>query len=149
MKDLTADVTHLVVGDYETAKYRHVAKAQPHTRAMDAGWIEALTDLWRGDSAIDFEALEKEWQLLPLEVSGVPAPTPENPEPTRGRLKVCLTGFPDRESPPVPWILRGPLYGGPLLTDTPQPRSGRTSRNGSRRAAASTRASSPGTAPRT
>lgn len=108
MKDLVFDVTHLIVGDYDTAKYRHVAKAQPHTRAMDAGWIEALTDLWRADSPIDFDALEKEWLLLPLEVSGAPPPTPDNPKPTRGRLKVCLTGLPDRESLPSPWIPQTP-----------------------------------------
>ena len=64
---------------------------------MDAGWIEALADLWRSDSPIDFAALEKTWQLRPLEISGVPAPTQDNPEPTRERLLVCLTGFMDRE----------------------------------------------------
>lgn len=66
---------------------------------MDAGWIEALAELWRTDAAMDFDALEREWQLRPLEVSGVPAPTAENPEPERGRLLVCLTGFLNRESP--------------------------------------------------
>ncbi|SPO03060.1 related to S-M checkpoint control protein rad4 [Cephalotrichum gorgonifer] len=91
--DLTVDVTHLLVGDYETAKYRHAAKALAHTKAMDAGWIEAITDLWREDAPIEFSALEKEWQLRPLEISGTPAPTPDNPNPGRGRLLVCLTGF--------------------------------------------------------
>lgn len=109
-KDLTVDVTHLLVGDYDTAKYRHAAKALAHTKAMDAGWIEALTDLWREDAPIDFAALEKEWQLLPFEVSGAPAPTTENPSPTRGRLLVCLTGFLNRESCVAP--CRYPPYTG-------------------------------------
>ena len=63
-RDLTVEVTHLLVGDYDTPKYRHAAKALAHTKAMDAGWIEALTDLWRNDAPIAFPALEKEWQLV-------------------------------------------------------------------------------------
>lgn len=66
---------------------------------MDAGWIEALADLWRNDAPIDFSAVEKEWKLLPLETCGAPLPTMENPEPERGRLRVSLTGFLNRESP--------------------------------------------------
>ena len=94
---------------------------------MDAGWIEALTELWRGDSPIDFAALEKEWQLQPLETSGTPAPTPDNPEPARGRLLVCLTGYPDRElcTPPAP----PPTYGSALLTKSSQSRSARSCRS--------------------
>ncbi|KAJ2969654.1 hypothetical protein NQ176_g8551 [Zarea fungicola] len=33
--DLTPDVTHLIVGDYDTPKYRHVARERPDIKAMD------------------------------------------------------------------------------------------------------------------
>ncbi|PKS13365.1 hypothetical protein jhhlp_000136 [Lomentospora prolificans] len=92
--DLTVDVTHLLVGEYDTAKYRHTAKSLAHVKAMDAGWIEALTRLWREDAPIDFAALEKAWQLLPLETGGDDASSFDNEEPPRRkRLMVCLTGF--------------------------------------------------------
>ncbi|KAF3354873.1 hypothetical protein VdG1_04529 [Verticillium dahliae VDG1] len=39
--DLTPDVTHLIVGQYDTPKYRHVAKERPDIKAMDARWIDA------------------------------------------------------------------------------------------------------------
>lgn len=65
---------------------------------MDAGWIEALTDLWREDAPIDFAALEKEWRLLPLETGGAEAASFDEEEPPRRkRLMVCLTGFLNRE----------------------------------------------------
>jgi DNA replication regulator DPB11 len=84
--DLTPDVTHLIVGDYDTPKYRHVAKERPDIKAMDSGWIEAVRDLWVTDAEIDLVSLEKDWELRPLETSGF------HPSP-RGRLLCCMTGF--------------------------------------------------------
>ncbi|KAH6673877.1 hypothetical protein EV126DRAFT_306906, partial [Verticillium dahliae] len=65
--DLTPDVTHLIVGQYDTPKYRHVAKERPDIKAMDARWIDAVADLWKNAAEIDFAALETQWQLKPLE----------------------------------------------------------------------------------
>ncbi|KAH8672514.1 BRCT domain-containing protein [Tricladium varicosporioides] len=61
--DLTLDVTHLVVGDYNTPKYRYVAKERPDVKPMTTDWVEAARELWINDKAIDLEALEKEHTL--------------------------------------------------------------------------------------
>ncbi|RDL39505.1 uncharacterized protein BP5553_03845 [Venustampulla echinocandica] len=61
--DLTLDVTHLIVGDYNTPKYRYVAKERPDVKPMTARWIEALRDLWMSDQEIDLVGLEKEHTL--------------------------------------------------------------------------------------
>ena len=61
--DLTLDVTHLVVGDYNTPKYRYVAKGRPDVKPMTVEWIEAVRGLWINDAEIDIEALEKEHTL--------------------------------------------------------------------------------------
>ncbi|KAK3313698.1 hypothetical protein B0H66DRAFT_358203 [Apodospora peruviana] len=92
--DLTPDCTHLVVGEYDTPKYRHVAKERPDVKAMSASWIEAVRDLWVEDADIDFVALERQWQLRTFETNGG-EPTPEHPTLERGRLLCCMTGFDD------------------------------------------------------
>ncbi|KAI6780104.1 S-M checkpoint control protein-like protein [Emericellopsis cladophorae] len=90
--DLTPDVTHLIVGDYDTPKYRHVARERTDILAMDATWIDALSDLWKNDEPIDFLALERLHQLKPLETRGSIPPT-HDAAPGRQSLLVCLTGF--------------------------------------------------------
>ncbi|KAK3905468.1 hypothetical protein C8A05DRAFT_41586 [Staphylotrichum tortipilum] len=92
--DLTPDCTHLIVGDYDTPKYRHVAKERPDVRAMTAGWVEAVRNLWVQDAVIDFVALEKEWQLRPFETGGGD-PSDDGSEPPRRTLLCCMTGFED------------------------------------------------------
>ncbi|KAI8229434.1 S-M checkpoint control protein rad4 [Colletotrichum sp. SAR 10_96] len=93
--DLTPDVTHLVVGDYDTPKYRHVAKERSDIKAMDATWIDAVGKLWMEDVNIDFPAVEREHQLKPLETCGE-LPDATNPaESKRGSLLLCMTGFDD------------------------------------------------------
>ncbi|KAL2182035.1 uncharacterized protein P884DRAFT_274471 [Thermothelomyces heterothallicus CBS 202.75] len=92
--DLTPDCTHLVVGDYDTPKYRHVAKERPDVRVMAAGWVEAVRNIWVEDAEIDFLALEKEWQLRTFETGGG-EPTADGSEPQRRRLLCCMTGFED------------------------------------------------------
>ncbi|ORY63448.1 uncharacterized protein BCR38DRAFT_436874 [Pseudomassariella vexata] len=89
--DLTPDVTHLIVGEYNTPKYRHVARERPDVKPMAAGWIQAVRDLWVNDKEIDFHKLEAEWTLKPFETSGGLA------QEDRGRLLCCLTGFLDSE----------------------------------------------------
>ncbi|KAL5598714.1 uncharacterized protein BROUX77_006548 [Berkeleyomyces rouxiae] len=96
--DLTPDVTHLLVGKYDTPKYRHVARARPDVKAMDPAWINAVRDAWRADQ-FDFPTLEKQYQLLPLETNGVTINTDDGqPIVTeRGQLRVCLTGIEDSQ----------------------------------------------------
>lgn len=92
--DLTPDVTHLVVGGYDTPKYRHVARERVDIKAMDAGWIIAVSELWKKDEEIDLVALEKSYQLKPLETCGAEPWSEEEESPAgRGSLLVCLTGF--------------------------------------------------------
>ncbi|KAL1892833.1 protein kinase activating protein dpb11 [Ceratocystis pirilliformis] len=94
--DLTPEVTHLLVGKYDTPKYRHVARARPDIKAMDPAWINAVRDAWRADE-FDFAALEKQYQLLPLETNGVSTIKGDDASAVvkRGQLLVCLTGFDD------------------------------------------------------
>lgn len=92
--DLTPDVTHLIVGDYDTPKYRHVARERPDIKAMDAAWIEAVANFWKNDEEIDFAALEKQHQLKALEKCGIEATSPQQGQPSgRQSLLICLTGF--------------------------------------------------------
>lgn len=83
--DLTQEVTHLIVGGYETDKYRFVAKNRPDVRPMTVEWIEALRDIWIKDEEIDMEALEKEYTL-----------------PVLHGLKFSMTGCDNRRRMPVP-----------------------------------------------
>jgi DNA replication regulator DPB11 len=78
--DLTSEVTHLIVGEYDTPKYRYVAKERPDVKVLVPRWIEAVRELWIEDQAIDIHAIEKEHTL-----------------PTLAGLRICLTGFEDRE----------------------------------------------------
>ena len=78
--DLTLDVTHLIVGDYDTPKYRYVAKERPDVRPMTTQWINAVRDLWINDQEIDGELLEREHTL-----------------PTLNSLKFSMTGCDDRK----------------------------------------------------
>ncbi|KPM34320.1 hypothetical protein AK830_g12255 [Neonectria ditissima] len=111
--DLTPDVTHLVVGDYDTPKYRHVARERPDIKAMDITWIEAMSELWKNDDDIDYAALESQYQLKPLEKRGVDT---SNGQPaTRESLLICLTGFGDqREAIAQKITAGGGLYTGDL-----------------------------------
>ena len=77
--DLTLDVTHLIVGKYDTPKYRYVVKERPDIRPMTIGWIETVRELWIEDKEIDVEALERQHLL-----------------PTFNSLKFSMTGCDDR-----------------------------------------------------
>lgn len=76
--DLTSDVTHLLVGHYNTPKYRFVAKERPDVVILRPEWIEAVRDLWIQGEDIDNKALEEQYSL-----------------PIFAGLKICLTGFED------------------------------------------------------
>jgi hypothetical protein len=81
--DLTPDVTHLIIANYATPKYRFVAKERPDVRPMTVRWIEVMRKLWCEDQEIDFEALELEHTL-----------------PTLATLKFSMTGCDDRKDDP-------------------------------------------------
>jgi DNA replication regulator DPB11 len=78
--DLTLDVTHLIVGKYDTEKYRYVARERPDVRPMTVEWIEAVRELWINDQEIDIAQLEREQTL-----------------PTLHSLKFSMTGCDDRK----------------------------------------------------
>jgi DNA replication regulator DPB11 len=78
--DLTSEITHLIVGEYDTPKYRYVAKERPDVKVLTPDWIEAVRQLWIEDKVVDVGATEREHTL-----------------PTFASLKICLTGFEDRE----------------------------------------------------
>ncbi|KAI8960420.1 hypothetical protein F5Y11DRAFT_330189 [Daldinia sp. FL1419] len=96
--DLTPDVTHLIVGDYDTAKYRHVARERPDIKPMAAGWVDAVRELWLEDRDFDFAALEEEWKLKTFETGGGIPKSPVAEQRERTRLVCCLTGFEDNDT---------------------------------------------------
>ena len=78
--DLTSDVTHLVAGNTDSAKYRYVAKLREDVKVLSPSWLEALRDVWmEGEDDMDVAGLEKQYRL-----------------PTFYGLKICLTGFDNR-----------------------------------------------------
>lgn len=78
--DLTLDVTHLIVADYKTDKYRYVARERQDVQPMTIEWIEAIRELWMNDKEIDFTALEAQYRM-----------------PTFNALKFSMTGCDDRK----------------------------------------------------
>ncbi|KAF2786767.1 hypothetical protein K505DRAFT_343518 [Melanomma pulvis-pyrius CBS 109.77] len=74
--DLTSDVTHLIVGSINSAKYRYVAKAREDVKVLSPDWLEALRTVWMEGGDVDVAALEREYRL-----------------PAFFGLKICLTGF--------------------------------------------------------
>ncbi|PVH95253.1 hypothetical protein DM02DRAFT_691108 [Periconia macrospinosa] len=78
--DLTSDVTHLVVGNINSAKYRYVAKSRDDVKVLDPQWLAALRNVWMEGGDVDVAALEEQYRL-----------------PTFYGLKICLTGFDDPE----------------------------------------------------
>lgn len=94
--DLTPDVTHLVVGEHNTQKYKHVAKSRPDIRPMAIGWVDAVRNLWVQDDPIDFPALETKWSLKPFETGGgaLQAEGGGDMGPTT-KLLCCISGFED------------------------------------------------------
>ncbi len=84
--DLTADVTHLIVGTFDTPKYKYVARERPDVRPMTIAWIEEVRELWISDEEIDLESLETKYTL-----------------PVFKSLKFSMTGCDDRKNTHL-WI---------------------------------------------
>ncbi|EGD97454.1 hypothetical protein TESG_04863 [Trichophyton tonsurans CBS 112818] len=78
--DLTSDVTHLIVGDINTPKYKYVAKKRTDVKVIRAEWVEAVRSSWIQGGNTDIHALEAEYKL-----------------PTFFGLSVCITGFEDSD----------------------------------------------------
>lgn len=76
--DLTSDVTHLIVGDTDTPKYKFVARERTDVKCLLPTWIEAVRDSWIAGGETDVELLEAEHIL-----------------PAFHGLKICVTGFED------------------------------------------------------
>ncbi|MCJ1377058.1 hypothetical protein MMC17_000148 [Xylographa soralifera] len=76
--DLTSDVTHLIVGDTDTPKYKYVAKERPDVKCLLPEWVDAVRQSWMEGGDTDVEALEVQYKL-----------------PTFAGLRVCVTGFED------------------------------------------------------
>ncbi|ESZ96402.1 hypothetical protein SBOR_3234 [Sclerotinia borealis F-4128] len=76
--DLTVEVTHLIVGHWDSPKYHYVAKSRPDVRPMTMDWIVSVRDLWVKDHDIDMEFLERQHTL-----------------PTLASLKISMTGCDD------------------------------------------------------
>lgn len=77
--DLTSDVTHLLVGNTDSEKYRYVAKEREDVRVLRPQWVEAVRERWMNDLPLDLNELEAEYRL-----------------PTLFGLKICITGFDDQ-----------------------------------------------------
>lgn len=76
--DLTSDVTHLIVGDNNTLKYKYVAKEREDVKVLQLAWVEAVRQAWMHGDDFNLEALEDEHRL-----------------PTFAGLRICVTGFED------------------------------------------------------
>ncbi|KAL2075597.1 hypothetical protein VTL71DRAFT_540 [Oculimacula yallundae] len=61
--DLTLDVTHLIVGEYDTPKFRYVAQKRLDVLPMTIGWIEAVRELWINDQEINMPLLEQQHRM--------------------------------------------------------------------------------------
>ena len=82
--DLTSDVTHLIVGDTDTPKYKFVAKERLDVKCLLPSWIDAVRESWMAGGETDVPALEEEHKL-----------------PTFIGLRICLTGFADGGQMPL------------------------------------------------
>lgn len=81
--DLTADVSHLLVGSINSEKYKYVARERPDVKAVMPTWIEAVRSIWMDGtecSEAEILALENEHKVPPM-----------------WGLQVCLTGFDEVE----------------------------------------------------
>lgn len=76
--DLTSDVTHLIVGETNTPKYKYVAKERDDVKVIKPEWVEAVRQSWMQAEEVDVQALEEQYRF-----------------PTLAGLTVCVTGFED------------------------------------------------------
>ncbi|RMZ77732.1 hypothetical protein DV738_g4276, partial [Chaetothyriales sp. CBS 135597] len=101
--DLTSDVTHLLVGDTDTAKYKYVAREREDIKVLRPEYVPAVRTKWMDAQTVDIAALEHEYRLLPFH-----------------GLKICITGFDDltfRQQLQQNIVENGGQYSGDLTKD--------------------------------
>ncbi|KAL4887306.1 BRCT domain-containing protein [Aspergillus karnatakaensis] len=76
--DLTSDVTHLLVGETNTPKYKFVARERPDVVVLQPEWVEAVRQSWMQGGDTNIQALEEKHRL-----------------PTFIGTAICITGFED------------------------------------------------------
>ncbi|KAL4802147.1 BRCT domain-containing protein [Aspergillus unguis] len=76
--DLTSDVTHLLVGETNTEKYKFVARERPDIAVLQPEWVEAVRQSWMQGGDTNLRALEDKYKL-----------------PTFTGTAICITGFED------------------------------------------------------
>lgn len=78
--DLTSDVTHLLVGEINTPKYKFVARERPDVTVLRPEWVQAVRESWMQGGDTNIRALEERYKL-----------------PVFEGLSICITGFEDSE----------------------------------------------------
>lgn len=78
--DLTSEVTHLLVGAFDSPKYKFVARERNDVTVLKPEWIEAVRQSWMQGEDTDVRVLEEEYKL-----------------PAFFGLTICITGFSDSE----------------------------------------------------
>lgn len=78
--DLTSDVTHLLVGEVNTPKYKFVARERPDVTVLRPEWVQAVRESWMQGGDTNIRALEERYKL-----------------PVFEGLSICITGFEDSE----------------------------------------------------
>lgn len=78
--DLTSDVTHLLVGETNTEKYKFVARERSDIVVLQPEWVEAVRQSWMQGGDTNLHALEERYKL-----------------PTFAGISICITGFEDCE----------------------------------------------------
>lgn len=76
--DLTSDVTHLIIGEINTTKYKFVARERSDVTVLKPEWVEAVRQSWMQGGDTDVRALEEVHKF-----------------PTFAGLCLCITGFED------------------------------------------------------
>ncbi|RAK95235.1 BRCT domain protein [Aspergillus ibericus CBS 121593] len=76
--DLTSDVTHLLIGELNTPKYKFVARERADVTVLKPEWVEAVRQSWMQGGDTDIRALEEQYKF-----------------PTFAGLSICITGFED------------------------------------------------------
>lgn len=76
--DLTSDVTHLLVGEVNTPKYKFVARERPDVTVLRPEWVQAVRESWMQGGDTNIRALEERYKL-----------------PVFEGLSICITGFED------------------------------------------------------
>ena len=76
--DLTADVTHMIIGATDTPKYKYVARHRPEVKVLHPSWLDAVRATWVAGGEVDLAQLESQHRL-----------------PTLWQLNICVTGFND------------------------------------------------------